>query len=316
MTVTRTFRSVPTGTPNTATVAAPTNRTDLNAADNSATAVTEITAGPADIATRKEALGNGPVVPGQTFDYRITTTNLGPADTTKVVMTDVLPSPLLHVSSPGCTVNGRSISCGPVANLAVGAAISWTVTVRLDPAYTGDGSDVLNTATSSSDAVDPVPANNTTSATGPPKGVAPAQADLAAAKQAVGTTPVAPGETFDYRVTVTNTGPSQAVGVQALDPLPATLAFVSSVGRCSSSGQSVTCAGTDPLAPGASRTWTFTVRLDPGYRGDGSDVRNTATAAATTADPVTTNNTSKPAGPPGGTVRSPEADLEFGKTSP
>lgn len=78
----------------------------------------------------------------------------------------------------------------------------------------------------------------------------------------------------------------------------------------------MTCTSTDPLAPGASRSWTFTVRLDPGYKGDGTDVRNTATAAATTADPVAANNTSPSAGPPGGTVRSPEADLDFGKTTP
>ncbi|MFB9371400.1 lectin-like domain-containing protein [Kitasatospora albolonga] len=316
-TVTGTAPTSPTTLRNTATVTAPSNRTDLNPADNTATAVTEITAGPADIATGKAALGTGPVVPGQTFDYRITTTNRGPADTTRATMTDVLPSPLVYVSSsPGCTANGRSISCGPVANLASGAAVSWTVTVRLDPAYTGDGSDVLNTATSSSDAVDPVPANNTSPAAGPPGGVAAAQADLSVTKQAVGTTPVAPGETFDYKVTVTNAGPSQAVGLQALDLLPSTMAFVSSTDRCGSSGQSVTCTSTDPLAPGAIRTWTFTVRLDPGYRGDGSDVRNTATATATTADPVTPNNTSRPAGPPGGTVRSPEADLDFGKSSP
>ncbi|MFD0572894.1 hypothetical protein ACFQ0T_31210 [Kitasatospora gansuensis] len=316
-TVTGTAPTSPTTLRNTATVTAPKDRTDLNPADNTATAVTEITAYPADITTGKEALGKGPVIPGQTFDYRITTTNLGPADTTRAVMTDVLPSPLLYVSaSPGCTADGRRISCGPVANLAAGAATSWTVTVRLDPAYAGDGSDARNTATSASDAVDPKADNNTSAATGPPGGVAAAQADLAAAKSAVGTTPVAPGETFDYRVTVTNTGPSQAVGVRALDPLPVTLAFVSSTDKCGSTGQSVTCTSTDPLAPGASRSWTFTVRLDPGYKGDGTDVRNTATAAATTADPVAANNTSPSAGPPGGTVRSPEADLDFGKTTP
>ncbi|WP_405016831.1 hypothetical protein OHV05_06765 [Kitasatospora sp. NBC_00070] len=315
-TITGTAPTSPTTIRNTVTITPPADRVDLNLTDNSAAVVTEVTRGPADVSTAKEALGKGPVVPGQTFDYRITATNLGPADTTNLTMTDLLPTPLLHVSSPGCSVNGRTISCGPVATVAVGAATSWTVTVRLDPAYTGNGGDVLNTATAGSDAVDPTPANNTSAATGPPGGVAAAQADLSATKAAVGSTPVAAGETFAYQVTATNAGPSQAVAVRALDPLPAMLSFVSSSDGCTATGASVTCTGAGPLAPGAARTWVFTVRLAPDYQGNGSDVRNTATVSATTADPVSANNTSPAAGPPGGTIRTPEADLGIGKTTP
>ncbi|AUG81584.1 hypothetical protein CFP65_6972 [Kitasatospora sp. MMS16-BH015] len=316
-TVTGTAPPSPTTITATATVTAPADRVDTNSADNSATAVTRVTAGPADIATAKVSLGQGPVIPGQTFAYRITTSNLGPADTTNVTMTDLLPSPLLHVSSsPTCAVSGRTVTCGPVASLKVAEAASWTVTVRLDPAYTGNGGDVLNTATSSSDAVDPAPGNNTSAAVGPPGGTAAAQADLSAAKKTATSTPVGPGETFAYQVAVSNAGPSQAANVKATDALPAMLSFVSSTDGCSATGSSVTCAATDPLAPGAAKTWAFTVRLDPAYQGDGSDIRNTATAVSTTQDPDPANNTSPPAGPPGGTVSSSQADLGVGKTIP
>ncbi|MYT25194.1 hypothetical protein GTW69_33820, partial [Streptomyces sp. SID7760] len=52
------------------------------------------------------------------------------------------------------------------------------------------------------------------------------------------------------------------------------------------------------------------------YTGNGSDIRNTATVSALTADPNRDNNTSRAAGPPGGTVKKPTADLEVGKTTP
>ncbi|MER5641244.1 hypothetical protein ABT095_30400 [Kitasatospora sp. NPDC002227] len=316
-TVTGTAPTSPTTIRNTVTVTPPADRTDLNTADNTATADTTVTAGPADIATAKESTGQGPVVPGQTFGYKITTSNLGPADTTNVTMTDSLPTPLLLVATPtGCTVNKRTITCGPVASLTVGQSLSWTITVRLDAAYTGDGSDVLNTATSGSDATDPKPDNNTSAATGPPGGVAAPQADLSATKKPVTTTPVAPGETYAYQVTVTNAGPSQAVGVKAVDQLPSMLSFVSSDDGCTATGSTVTCPSGAALAPGAARSWVFTVRLDPAYQGTGSDIRNTATASATTRDPDTTNNTSPAAGPPGGTVKAAEADLGLTKTSP
>ncbi|WP_407986370.1 hypothetical protein [Kitasatospora sp. CMC57] len=316
-TVTGTAPPSPTTITATATVTAPADRADLNIADNSATAITQVTAGPADVATTKESLGQGPVIPGQTFGYRITTSNLGPADAINVSMTDLLPSPLAHVSSsPACAASGRMVTCGPVAALKVGQSVSWTVTVRLDPAYTGNGSDALNTATSKADGPDPKPGNNVSAAVGPPGGTAAARADLSTAKKPVTSTPVAPGETFAYQVTVSNAGPSQAVGVKAVDALPAMLSFVSSTDGCSATGQTVTCAATGPLAPGTAKAWVFTVRLDPSYQGNGSDIRNTATATSATQDPDPANNTSPAAGPPGGSVSQPQADLGIGKTIP
>ncbi|WP_415953202.1 lectin-like domain-containing protein [Streptomyces sp. KLOTTS4A1] len=184
-TVTGTAPSSPTTLTNTATVTAPADRTDVHAADNSASTQTTVTDGPADIAAQKEAVGEGPVAPGETFRYTLTAVNKGPADAGDVSVTDALPSGLTFLASPdGCTRSGQTVTCPAKSALAVGESTSWTITVRLDPTYEGDGSDVLNTVTATARQDDPVPGNNTSAAVGPPGGVTGPQADLALTKRA------------------------------------------------------------------------------------------------------------------------------------
>ncbi|KPI17740.1 protein of unknown function DUF11 [Actinobacteria bacterium OK074] len=268
----------------------------------------------ADLSTQKKPVGSGPVAPGETFEYTITTRNAGPSDAGQVTATDTLPAALSFVSSSDrCTAVGRTVTCGPQAVLAPGTSVSWTFKVRLDANYQGNGSDVQNTASATSTAKDPNPGNDTSTPVDPPGGVGAPQADLAAGKKPVQSTPVAPGETFDYAVTATNQGPSVARQVKATDPLPAQLTFVSSPDGCTASGQTVTCGPEATLAPGATKTWMFHVKLDSGYRGDGSDIQNIATVSSDTADPDPKNNTSDPAGPPGSSVNPPNADLSLTK---
>ncbi|WP_449484556.1 hypothetical protein [Streptomyces avidinii] len=113
-------------------------------------------------------------------------------------------------------------------------------------------------------------------------------------------------------MTVRSGGPSTARKVTVSDPLPAALAFVFSPGGCAAVGRNITCGTEAALAPGGTRSWTFTVRLDPAYTGDGTDLRNTATARADTADPNPLDNSGS-AGVPGGRVRPPSADIELAK---
>ncbi|MGW1636984.1 hypothetical protein [Streptomyces lavendulae] len=312
-TITGTAPAQPTGLTNTATVTAPADRTDTSPADNTATSGETVVTARADVAAEKEGLGSGPVAPGEEFEYRITARNLGPSHTTTVLLSDTLPAPLAFVSSPdGCRATGQQLSCPVRGPLNAGTATSWTVRVRLDPDYRGDGSDLGNIATVRHAVTDPQTANNTSAAAGPPGGVAAARADLALTKAAEERSPVAPGETFAYTVTVRNAGPSVARQVSVSDPLPAALAFVSGGPGCSAAARNVTCGTEASLAPGGTRSWTFTVRLDPAYTGDGTGLRNTATARADTADPNPLDNAGS-AGVPGGRVRPPSADIELGK---
>ena len=79
-----------------------------------------------------------------------------------------------------------------------------------------------NTATiTDADQFDPNTANNTASATETPQ-----QADLALTKTVSDPTPNV-GDTITFTVTLTNTGPDAATGVQVTDLLPAGLTFVS-----------------------------------------------------------------------------------------
>ncbi|MEV7416921.1 DUF11 domain-containing protein [Streptomyces sp. NPDC089919] len=267
-----------------------------------------------DLATVKTPLGPGPTVPGQEFEYEIRTSNKGPSDARNVTVTDTLPAGLTFVSSADpCTVSGQKVTCGPLARLVPGGEVVWTFKVKLDPAYrTGDG-DLHNTATSSSASKDPEPADNTSKPVLPPGGVTEPQADVWTAKRPATDTPIAPGQTFDYVVTATNDGPSRALGTSVTDKLPAQLTFVSSADGCTDTDGTVTCGPVAVLDPNGSKSWRFTVRLDSNYTGDGSDIRNTATATSTTKDPKPANNTSSPAGLPGSKVNKPTADLAVTK---
>ncbi|AUG81585.1 DUF11 multi-domain protein [Kitasatospora sp. MMS16-BH015] len=267
-----------------------------------------------DLSTTKTGVGTGPVVAGQQFEYLITTKNSGPSDAPNAMATDKLPAAISFVSSAdGCTATGQTVTCGPVKTLAAGSSTSWKIKVQLASSYRGDGTDLKNTATSKSDAADPDPSNNTSKPADPPGGLSGPEADLSVVKKAATDTPVAPGETFDYRITTTNRGPSDATVVTATDKLPAMLGFVSSPDGCTAAGATVTCGPQPSLGAGDSLTWTIKVKIAPGYRGDGSDILNTATVGSATKDPVPANNTSAAAGPPGAKVNPPTADLGITK---
>ncbi|MFJ9522997.1 hypothetical protein ACIRPK_32720 [Kitasatospora sp. NPDC101801] len=186
------------------------------------------------------------------------------------------------------------------------------LTVRLDPAYRGDGTALKNSAKVTADNIDPRTDNDSSTAGLPDGKAGTPTADVSTAKETVTSTPIAPGETFQYVITATDNGPSDALDVAVRDSLPAQLLFVSSADGCTASGQSVSC-GPASITSGASHRWVFTVQLDPTYTGNGSDIRTIATASSPTNDPALDNNTGNAAGPPGNLVRTPEADLEIDK---
>ena len=298
----------------------------------------------ADLAMSKAPETPAAVTPGDAFVYTLTGANNGPSQATGVVVTDALPAALSLVSSDpvGCAAAGQIVTCPAVPTLALGAAHAVRLTVRLDPAYTGDGSDISDIGAVTATTADPNPGDNTATATLPAGAPAAPSADVAITNVAVGTDAVAPGETFPFEVTVVNNGPSQATGVVVTDTLSAALTLVASdvvvttlaprlasygavvtgtrpaapravPAGCTVAGQLVTCPPVPTLAPGAQYVLLLTVRLDAGYTGDGSDVLSTATVAATTADTDLSNN-SATAGVPTGSVAPPRIGLVLTKT--
>ncbi|MEV3936825.1 ricin-type beta-trefoil lectin domain protein [Glycomyces sp. NPDC049804] len=301
---------------NTAAVAADT--ADPQPANNTGTAAAgtlTVAAPSADVALTAAAVGAAAVAPGESFDYALTVANAGPSTATGIAVSDTLPAGIAFVSSGDCIADGQNLDCATVDSLAVGAQAAYTVTVRVDPGYTGTGDDLVNTATATPATADPDPADNTGTATVPGGAVAAPRADVRLTNAVVGTDPIVPGSAFDYTLTVANAGPSTATGIAVTDTLPAGIAFVSS-GDCTADtdlGATVTCATVDSLAVGAEAAYTVTVRLDPTYTGTGDDLVNTATATPATADPDTANNTGT-ATVPGGSVAAPEAAVSIAKT--
>ncbi|WP_419996150.1 hypothetical protein [Streptomyces boninensis] len=116
----------------------------------------------ADITAAKEVVTDGPVSPGGAFRYRLTAANEGPDFATNVTATDTLPDGLIFQSGDGCSANGQDVTCGTVVRLGKGKEKTWTMIVRLDPDYKGDGSDLGNQVTVKAEKPkDPNPDNNT-----------------------------------------------------------------------------------------------------------------------------------------------------------
>ncbi len=296
-TITTTF-SVPSGYSganpilNTATVTSTTS--DAVAANNSATASTTVSAGSADVSITKT--GPASVVPGTNVVYTITVTNAGPSNAAGVSVADVTPAGLTFVSNAGACSGAFPCALGTIA---AGASQVITTTFSVPPAYAG-ANPILNTATASATTGDPVPANNSATASTP---VAAGSANLSLTK--TGPASVTPGQTVAFTITVTNAGPSDAAAVSVTDPTPAGLTFLSNTGNCVTA---FPCAlGTVPF--GATRTITATYSVPSGYAG-ASPIANAATVSSATSDPVAGNNSQTA----NVTVNAPSADLAITKT--
>ena len=234
-----------------------------------------------------------PVTVGSAVTYLMTVTNLGPSEATGVVLTDTLPANVTFgAATPSqgaaCTRINTIVTC----NLgAIGSGANATVTIEVTPVQAAGGTIITNTASVAAAVADPNAGNSSASqsTTVEPSGAPTPTADLVLTK---GGTPdtVTVGHTLTYFLTVTNNGTAQATGVVLTDPLPANLTYNSvslTQGTCVQSIGTVTCAiGT--LDPGASTT--VAISVTPLVSAGGTTVINTASVAAVTADPDTTNN--------------------------
>ncbi|MBN2508560.1 MAG: DUF11 domain-containing protein, partial [Verrucomicrobia bacterium] len=108
----------------------------------------------ADVAVFKS--GPAEVTPGQTFDYVVTVTNLGPRAAADVLVQDVLPPGVILVNaSAGGTVAGQTVTWPAIASLDTGAAARFTLTARAPAAGT-----FTNVALAGSTTADPDLSNN------------------------------------------------------------------------------------------------------------------------------------------------------------
>ena len=210
--ITATLRSdvVDGAVDNTATVTTDdgANTADPDTTDNTSTERSTSTA--ASTLEMTKDLVSGPPVPGESVTWDVTVTNTGPSTAREVVVTDSLPPSVTNVATttPGCSVDGRDVSCD-LGSLPVGSA-TITITGDLDEAFVGD---LENTATVTSPTDPDSPVEATSSETARP------DADLSLVKTA-SPDPVEAGTPLTYTLVVSNAGPSTAVDVTVGDALP------------------------------------------------------------------------------------------------
>lgn len=239
------------------------------------------------------------VSPGGSLAYRISVRNGGPGLARSVVMTDLLPpqllNPLLSSSRGSCGATACMLGDmlpGDTATILVLGTASLFATGSIENRA------ILTTAT----ALDPnsVLAGAVTVLVGD-------TADLALVKTAVPS--VFAGQTVTYVLSVYNTGPSAAAGVQVVDQLPFSTSLVSLDPNCAgAAGAQVHCpAAPTALAANGQLSFTLVVATDAALA-TGTVLENQAAVTSQTPDPNPVNNSAT-----AGTTIIGQADLQIHK---
>lgn len=252
----------------------------------------------ADIQVVKSVVTQGPFVAGQPIVYRIVTTNNGPSDATGIKILDLVPADIVvsaitpnasgTAAVTGNTSSGNTIDIA--ADLAFGPSNSITVDVigTVAPNYNGS---LTNTVTVSSPIV-PDPDGATSTVTN--------QVDrkplLTVSKQ--GPSNVIAGDAITYKITISNTSSSDAIGTVITDAIPTQIGSVnwtvsktgnaSFVGTASNNGNNINFTGSIPAGSGNTIVIDVTGIVAPSATGNFS---NTATATPAEAVPPVNSNT-------------------------
>ncbi|MFD8086385.1 hypothetical protein ACFV4F_32345 [Kitasatospora sp. NPDC059722] len=213
--------------------------------------------------TVSKVLVTDPVVPGQQIRWRVTVTNNGPSRARNVVVTDKVPGGVLNASMTAqdgtvCPIGGGTATC-PAVEIAAGGSMNWTLTGTLDPnATTTPANSVTVTG-------GPDPTASSHTAVASPSNSPSPQANLVVAKVLL-TDPVVPGQQIQWRVTVTNNGPSRARNVVVTDQVPAGVRDASMTAAdgtaCPIANVTATCPAVE-IPAGSSASWTLTGTLEP-----------------------------------------------------
>ena len=174
----------------------------------------------ADLSVSKTIIPDTFVTAGEDATYRIVVSNAGPSDSDSVVLTDPLPAGALAPAlvDPGlpCDLTGSALSC-------TFPTVAAEQTIVVDVDFTVDAGVVGlldNTVTLTSSTADPDGTDNSATVTA---GVVTV-ADLSIDKTVTPGPQVAGDAPFEYVLTVTNAGPSDAVAATVTDQLPPGLA--------------------------------------------------------------------------------------------
>ncbi|MDR6969268.1 putative repeat protein (TIGR01451 family), partial [Flavobacterium arsenatis] len=228
---------------------------------------------------------------GSSSLYVITVKNNGPQVAQNIHFMNAKPSGVeiatwysSRNNGAGTITTGASGSgniSNEVAELAVGASITYYFTVNVPNVYVGTLASIANVTTTSND---PIPENNTNITDFNVKAV---NADVKISitnNQTIYT----PGGNTSYTVVVKNDGPLAAANVNVASVFPAGITPTNWSGTNASTGTGELVNVIASLPSGSSVTYTVNVQIPGTFTGD---LAAQVSATSTTADPNLTNNT-------------------------
>ena len=262
-TVTAAISPSATGTlVNTAVVAKAPGASDPVAGNNTATDTDTRGALIADLSITKTD-GVTTYTPGTTTTYTIVVTNAGPSNAVGATVSDLVPAAVTSASwscapsaGASCTASGTG-NINQTVTVPAGGSLSYTVVASI---ASSAASDLVNNATVAvpSGTSDPVPDNNAASDSDTRHGVADLSLTLSVDRNAPRV-----GEPVIFVLTIANSGPSDATGIQVSDPLPSGYVWVSDDAAASGTtyDRATGSWSAGPLVAGANKTLHLTARV-------------------------------------------------------
>ncbi|MEZ0472843.1 DUF6923 family protein, partial [Luteimonas salinilitoris] len=219
---------------------------------------------PADLAIDKDD-GSDTYMPGEDVVYTIVVSNLGPFGVAGATVDDPLPAGITTASwtcgsGTGGGVCGTASGSGAIADVPVDlpadATVTFTLTLSVPDDFEGELVNVATVSSPPDGSPDPNPDNNTDDDTDVTpvitvnKSVDPAS-----------NTPVSPGDTLTYTLTVDVVGSATVEPEVLTDTLGAGLTAGTMPAGCVASGQVMTCTLAADAAIGT-HTFTYTATVD------------------------------------------------------
>ncbi|GAF89358.1 unnamed protein product, partial [marine sediment metagenome] len=228
-----------------------------------------------DLSITKASLSD-PIIAGENLTYSIDVMNSGPSDALKVVITESYDEGFIFSSSSPSPDSGTT-NQWTFKSIRAGDTETISITGTTNPSTLGS---VSNEVGLTSDTADKDPLNNTFTLNTKIE----TSSDLSIEKS--GPAIATAGEKITYTLTITNSGPSDALKVMLTDPVPAGTEYVadSSGGTYDPTG-GIWTVGT--LERASSSSIDITLRILSDTTGSLTD---TAEVSSTTFDPDSSNN--------------------------
>ncbi|WP_189457542.1 T9SS type B sorting domain-containing protein, partial [Aquimarina muelleri] len=161
---------------------------------------------------------------GDTITYTITVRNNGEAQTTNLLINDLLPSGLTYVSNASNVGTYDNITGNwTIGNLNAGVTAILSINAIVDIGTSG--TTINNVITYTMDQIDPDLTNNDLEEEINVIG----DIDLVVIKSIIEAGPYVLGGVYTYSIILSNTGPAQATNVSITDQLPAGITYVSDI---------------------------------------------------------------------------------------